>query len=268
MIFVRSALYNLYFWTVTAVMAIASLPIRFFLPDAALAYGKLWVRILLGGLPPLAGIRIAVTGRENLPETGPALIASQHQSAFDTLVWLTLVPRPAYVLKRELLKLPFFGPMVRPAGQIPIDRAGGASAVRSLLAEADRALAAGRQIIIFPEGTRVAPGKVGPLAPGIAALATHTGLPVIPVATDSGRLWARRGFFRRPGTIRIAIRPPLPPRLPRQELLARLRALYEAGPGEAPPKAAGTGSELVENSVESPSARFLGGQRNLFHSSD
>ncbi len=234
MILLRSVLYNLYFWTVSGVMAIGSLPIRFFLlpffPDAALAYGRIWVRALLGGLAPIAGIRIAVTGREHLPGSGPALIASQHQSAFDTLIWLTLVPRPAYVVKRELLRVPLFGPMLRPAGQIPIDRAGGAAAIRGLLAEAARALAAGRQIVIFPEGTRTAPGEVGRLQPGIAALATHTGLPVIPVATNSGRLWGRRGFRKRSGTIHVAIHPPLPPRLPRQALLARLAALYEARP--------------------------------------
>jgi 1-acyl-sn-glycerol-3-phosphate acyltransferase len=246
-ILLRSALYNFYFWTITAVMAVGSLPIRFFFPEAALAYGKIWVRAVLAGLAPLAGIRIAVTGREHLPAGGPALIASQHQSAFDTLVWLTLVPRPAYVVKRELLRLPLFGPMIRPAGQIPIDRAGGAAAIRSLLAASASALAADRQIVIFPEGTRVAPGAVGRLQPGIAALAAHTGLPVIPVATDSGRLWGRRGFRKRPGTIHIAIHPKLPPRLSRQALLAHLAALYQAGPEAAAPAPAA----LVENSVES-----------------
>jgi 1-acyl-sn-glycerol-3-phosphate acyltransferase len=150
--------------------------------------------------------------------------------------------------------------MLRPAGQIPVDRAGGAAAIRGLLADADRAIAAGSQIIIFPEGTRVRPGAVGRLQPGVAALAAHTGLPVIPVATDSGRSWGRRGFRKRPGTIHIAIHPPLPPRLPRQELLVRLGALYAAGPG--------TAAALVENSVESSAAGFADDDRNLSHSSD
>jgi 1-acyl-sn-glycerol-3-phosphate acyltransferase len=248
-ILVRSALYNLYFWTVTVAMALASLPIRFFAPNAALAYGKVWVRVLLAGLSPLVGIRIAVSGAEHLPKAGPALIASQHQSAFDTIVWLALVPRPAYVLKRELLRVPLFGPMVRPAGQIAIDRGGGAGAVRELLRDATRALAEHRQIIIFPEGTRVAPGRQGHLLPGVAALAAHTGLPVIPVATDSGRLWARRAFRKRPGTIHIAIYPPLPPGLSRVALLARLAELYAAGPEKA-------ASEPVDKSVESSSGAF------------
>ncbi len=260
MILLRSALYNLYFWTVTAAMALASLPVRFLFPGKALGFGKVWARAILGGLGPLAGVRLAVTGTEHLPAAGPALIASQHQSAFDTLVWLSLVPLPAYVVKRELLRVPFFGPMLRPSGQIPVDRAGGAAAIRGLLADADRAIAAGRQIIIFPEGTRVRPGAVGQLQPGVAALATHTGLPVIPVATDSGRSWGRRGFRKRPGTIHIAIHPPLAPRLPRQVLLARLGALYAAGPG--------TAAALVENSVEGSAPGFPGDHRNLSHSPD
>jgi 1-acyl-sn-glycerol-3-phosphate acyltransferase len=259
-ILLRSAVYNLYFWIVTAAMALASLPVRFLFPGKALAFGKVWVRALLGGLGPLAGVRLAVTGTEYLPAAGPALIASQHQSAFDTLVWLSLLSRPAYVVKRELLRVPFFGPMLRPAGQIPVDRAGGAAALRGLLAEADRAIAAGRQVIIFPEGTRMRPGAVGPLQPGVAVLAAHTGLPVIPVVTDSGRCWGRRGFRKRPGTIHIAIHPPLAARLPRQVLLARLGALYAAGPG--------SGRKLVENSVESSSAGFPGDHRNLSHSPD
>jgi len=229
MILLRSTLYNFYFWAITAGMALGSLPIRFFAPRSALAYGRLWGRALLAGLAPLAGIRIAVLGSEHLPKAGPALIASQHQSAFDTLVWLILVPRSAYVLKRELLHIPFFGPMLRLTGQIAIDRKGGASAIRQLLRDAERAEAEGRQIVIFPEGTRRAPGDVGPLQPGVAALAAHTGLPVIPVVTDSGRLWARRAFRKRPGTIHVAILPPLAPGLSRDTLLALLGELYRSG---------------------------------------
>ncbi|MGH7082300.1 MAG: lysophospholipid acyltransferase family protein, partial [Acetobacteraceae bacterium] len=98
MTILRSAIYHLYFWTITLVMAIGSLPVRLLAPQLALGYGKIWVRATFAGLQTLAGIRIAVTGAEHLPKEGPALIASQHQSAFDTLVWLLLVPRPAYIV--------------------------------------------------------------------------------------------------------------------------------------------------------------------------
>ncbi|MGH7079110.1 MAG: lysophospholipid acyltransferase family protein [Acetobacteraceae bacterium] len=229
MTILRSAIYHLYFWTITLVMAIGSLPVRFLAPQLALGYGKIWVRAAFAGLQPLAGIRIAVTGAEHLPKEGPALIASQHQSAFDTLVWLLLVPRPAYILKSELRRIPFFGPMLEPCGQIAVERGGGARAIRAMLRDASRAEAENRQIIIFPEGTRRAPGKVGPMQPGVAALTAHTGLPVIPVVTDSGLAWPRRSFLRRPGTIRIAILPPLPQGLSRRDLLGRLTELYQAG---------------------------------------
>ena len=111
-----------------------------------------------------------MSGREWLPAGGPALIASVHQSAFDTLVWLTLVPRCCYVLKQELLRIPLLGPLMGKTGMIAVDRAAGAGAMRHLLREADRAVREARQIVIFPEGTRGAPGRLLPLQPGVAAL--------------------------------------------------------------------------------------------------
>jgi 1-acyl-sn-glycerol-3-phosphate acyltransferase len=169
----------------------------------------------------ICGIRLEVRGMEHLPP-GPALLASRHQSAFDTLVWLTLVPSCCYVLKRELLRIPLFGPLIPLTGMIAIDRSGGASALRGLMREGVRAAREGRQIVIFPEGTRAAPGATLPLQPGIAALASSTGLPVIPVVTDSGRYWGRRAFRKHPGTIHIELLPPLPAGLRREELMRRL----------------------------------------------
>ena len=107
---------------------------------------------------------------------------------------------------------------------IPVDRNAGAAAMRELIRHAGAAAAAGRQIVIFPEGTRVAPGVPAKLHPGVAALAARTGLPVIPVATDSGHYWGRRAFRKRPGTIHIAILPPLPGGLPREAQMARMDA--------------------------------------------
>jgi len=256
MILLRSALYNLYFWAITIPMAFASLPIRIFAPRLALAYGRIWIRALFAGLGPLAGIRVSVTGADHLPQFGPALIASQHQSAFDTLIWMMLVPRPAYVLKRELTRIPLFGPMLRLSGQIAIDRSGGAGAMRRMLRDAARAKAENRQIVIFPEGTRRPPGDVGHLQPGIAALAAHTGLGVIPVVTDSGRCWPRRSFRKRPGIIRIAILSPLAPDLPRGAILERLTELYSAG------------VEAVGKSVGEVNDTLPSSHSDLLHSSD
>jgi 1-acyl-sn-glycerol-3-phosphate acyltransferase len=228
MIWLRSIAFNLWFYGVTVLVALLSLPVLLLHPRAARWVTRFWARLVLGGLRPICGISVVVTGRENLPLQGPALIASQHQSAFDTIIWFLLVPEAAYVLKKELGAIPIYGALSRKMGMIAVDRAAGAAAIRTLVKDAHRAVAAGQQIVIFPEGTRAAPGVVLPLHPGVAALASRTALPVIPVVTDSGSCWGRRAFRKMPGTIRVAILPPLPAGLPRAELMARLAALFAA----------------------------------------
>lgn len=194
-------------------------------PDRLLPYGQAWSRVLLGALRLFCGIDVVVEGIANLPPGG-VIIAAQHQSAFDTLVWFTLLDQPSYVLKQELTKLPILGPLLIPAGQIALDRTGGAKALRALTGQVKRAGAAGRQIVIFPEGTRVAPGQRVALQPGIVALARATHLPIIPVATNSGRCWGRNAFRKRPGTINIRVFPALPDGLDRPALLAALEAAF------------------------------------------
>jgi 1-acyl-sn-glycerol-3-phosphate acyltransferase len=194
------------------------------------------------GLAPIAGIRVVVTGLENLPTSGPALLASQHQSEFDTLIWMTLLPRPSYVMKRELTRIPLFGPLLVPAGMIPVDRAAGATALRQLLADTDAALKAGRQIVIFPEGTRVPPGQMVKLQSGIAAIAARRDMAVIPVATDSGRCWARGALGHRPGIIHVAIGPAIAAGTPRGQLMTAIETFWRRM------EAAGFGP--VDNPVE------------------
>jgi 1-acyl-sn-glycerol-3-phosphate acyltransferase len=177
MMLLRSAVFNLWFFGLTTVMALAALPLRAFAPQRAIPYARAWIRLVLAGLRILCGISYEVIGQEHLPSQGPALIASMHQSAFDTLVWALLAPRFAYVLKRELTRIPLFGPMLIVTGMIVVDRTAGASAVRALLRQADRAVAGGRQIVIFPEGTRITPGVQTALQPGVAALVTGDGEP-------------------------------------------------------------------------------------------
>jgi len=229
MIFLRSLLFAGWFYGLTTVMAFGTVPLRLFAPGRALGYARVWARLILGGLRLLCGISYSVTGLERLPPSGPALIASMHQSAFDTIVWELLAPRFAFVLKQELTRIPLFGAALLTAGMIAVDRAGGAAAVRGMLRDADRAVAGQRQILIFPEGTRVAPGVRAPLQPGVAALAARTGLPVIPVVTDSGHYWGRLAFRKYPGTIRIAILPPIEPGLRRAALMLRLETAFREG---------------------------------------
>ncbi len=232
MMLIRSSLFNLWFYLGTAAFAIASVAprpfARFLSPDWALRFGRCWARFVLSGLFPICGTRWIVEGGEHLPKDGPALIVSMHQSAFDTMIWFRLVPRPCYVLKLELTRIPMFGSMLRHVGTIAVDRDAGAAAVRALLKGSDAAVAERRQIVIFPEGTRTPPGAAAPLHPGYVAIAARSKLPIIPVTTDSGLFWGRRAFRKRPGTIRIEVHPPLPPGLSRQEMTERVEALFAA----------------------------------------
>lgn len=244
MIWLRSAAFNMWFYGITVVLALFGTVVQLGPSSWSRVISRCWARWVLAGLKPLCGITIAISGREHLPAAGPALIASQHQSAFDTMVWLVLAPAPAYVLKQELTRIPLFSVMIRKLAMIVVDRSAGAAAIRSLLRGADAAVAQGRHIVIFPEGTRAAPGTSLPLHPGIAALATRTGLPVIPVVTDSGLRWGRRAFRKLPGVIHVAIQPPLPIGLPRAVLMERLAALYAGG------------VDAVGNSVDSTASGF------------
>ena len=222
MIMLRSALFNLVFFVVTFVLTVAATVVRWVAPQHVLKMAMLWARVTVACARSICGVRVEVTGLERIPP-GAALIASRHQSAFDTFVWMTLLPRCCYVLKQELLRIPLFGKLIIGSRMIAIDRGAGSAALRALLREGDRAMREARQFVIFPEGTRSEPGNVRELQPGVAALAARTNLPVIPVATDSGRCWGRRAFRKRPGVIRIIIGEPIPPTLHRQDLMLSLR---------------------------------------------
>ncbi|HVZ09852.1 lysophospholipid acyltransferase family protein [Rhodopila sp.] len=221
MVLLRSILFNIVFFTITFLLTFVAEAMRLRGPAHGLVVPMFWARLNLRLLRWICGIRVEVTGLENVPP-GAALIASRHQSAFDIFVWLTLVPKCCYVLKRELLRIPLFGPLMLHAGMIAVDREAGGAALRSLLREGERAVREQRQIVIFPEGTRAPPGRIGSLQPGIAALAARLGQPVIPVSTNSGLFWGRRAFRKRPGVIRIVIGEPIPASTPRAALMRSL----------------------------------------------
>jgi 1-acyl-sn-glycerol-3-phosphate acyltransferase len=225
MILLRAIAFNVFFFGLTTVMGIAGLFLRVFARHRIFGFARFWATLVIAGARRICGIRVVVTGLHHLPD-GAALLASQHQSAFDTLIWMLLLPAPSYVVKHELTRIPLFGKLLVPAGMIPVDRGAGAAALRSLLRATRAAGKAGRQIIIFPEGTRVAQGMRVPLQPGIAAIAAHLDLPVVPVATDSGRCWGRRAFLKYPGDIHIAVGTPIPAGLPRPELLAAIETSW------------------------------------------
>jgi 1-acyl-sn-glycerol-3-phosphate acyltransferase len=224
----RAACYWAYFMLVLLVFGLAGVPVRMFARKRALGLAKAWTGAALAGLQPICGITIEITGLEHLPRSGAALLASQHQSEFDTLVWLRLLTLPSYVMKQELTRIPLFGPLLVPAGMIPVDRSGAAGALRRLVQECMAARDAQRQIVIFPEGTRVPAGQRVELQPGIVAIAARLGLPVYPVATDSGRHWAHGRLAKYPGTIHIAIGPPILPGAARKALLTGIEAHWRS----------------------------------------
>lgn len=230
MMILRSVLFNVFFFGTTFLLTLFGTIVRFVAPHRVLDVARLWAFTILAGLRAICGIRLQVFGREHLDRPGALLIASRHQSAFDTLVWLTLLPRCAYVLKRELLRIPLFGPLIPLGGMIAVDRSGGASALRGLVKEGERAAKEERQIVIFPEGTRAEPGKPMPLQPGVAALAVRTGLPVIPAVTDSGLCWGRRAFRKKQGTIHIRVLDPIQSGDGRHVLMQQLEAALSCDP--------------------------------------
>ena len=220
-ILIRSAIFALVFYTGT-VVAVSTAFITALAGKGPLRRHALcWAAFHRWCARWILGIRSRVEGR--LPE-GPHLYAAKHQSMYETLELLLIVGDPAVVLKRELADIPLFGRIAKMAGVIPVDRAGSAKALRRMMRAAAAARDGGRSILIFPEGTRVAPGERPPLQPGFAGLYKQLRLPVVPVALDSGEIWPRNSFRKRPGVVTVRIGAPVPPGLPRAEIEARVHA--------------------------------------------
>ena len=227
MIWLRSCIFNALFMTVTAFCAVIGTALLPFHSRYTRKFIRYWARCIVWLLRIICGIRLRVTGLEHVAP-GAAIIASKHQSAFDTFVWPTLLEPTSYVMKRELLNLPFWGRVARHTGAVPVDRDGGGAALRGMVRDAKRVLDEERPLVIFPEGTRSAPGERLPYQPGVAALVMSSGAPCYPVATNSGQHWGRRAFHKRPGVISISIMPALPAGLARKPLMETLEAQIEA----------------------------------------
>lgn len=212
----RSLLFNLlfFFWGVTYFTL--CLPVLLVSSRATFLVARIWVRGVLWLLAVICNLRYQVRGQENLPD-GPALIASKHQSAWETLIFAALIDHPCVVMKRELTWIPLFGWYCLRSGIIAINRSAGSSALRKMLKQAKRTIAEGRSIVVFPEGTRVPLGQQRPYQPGISALYKSLSVPVVPVALNSGRFWGRRTFLKRPGCITLEFLPVIEPGLSRQD---------------------------------------------------
>lgn len=227
MILIRSILFNLCFFGWSLLSSFLFAPLFLFSVGAAQKVGKPWARVTLWLARIICGINYEIRGREYLTDE-PVICASKHQSAWDTLIFLTLYKNcPAYVLKRELLRIPFWGWYLWRMQMIAIDRSAGASSIKNLLKQARAVLAAGRPIVIFPEGTRTKPGARPHYHPGIVALYSQLGVPVVPIALNSGVFWGKNAFLKRPGTIILQFLPPIPPGLDKNEFRIQLEQKIE-----------------------------------------
>ncbi len=180
-----------------------------------------WARFQVFMLKHLCGLDYRVEGREHLPR-GAAIILAKHQSAWETIAFQEIFPAQTWVLKRELLWIPLFGWALALLRPIAIDRRAGRRAIEQVIEQGRERLQSGIGVVVFPEGTRTPPGRRGRYAMGGAVLAAETGYPVVPVAHNAGSFWPRRGFLKRPGTIRVVIGPVIDPRGKTAEDIRRL----------------------------------------------
>ncbi len=227
MLRLRSLAFNIAFYAWTVGLTLATLPFYFFVSqERSMDVVRLWSRGMLWLLRVLAGTTYEVRGLDNLP-AGGALIACKHQSTWETLALVPILTNPTYVMKEELARIPVFGAYTVKAGMIHLDRKGKTAALRALAERARQEIAKGRQVIMFPEGTRRAPGAPPDYQTGIALLYKTLGVPVVPAALNSGLYWPRRQIDHHPGTIILEFLPAIPAGLDSRSFLSRLESTVE-----------------------------------------
>lgn len=189
------------------------------------AIAKVWLFVIDWMVRRVCGISFVVKGE--LPKP-PVILAVQHQSAWETIILTHMLDVPAIVLKKELLTIPVFGKYLRDVGMVPIDRKAARDALEQIRKASEKAIADQRYVIIFPEGTRVKYGEKGRIRSGVLPLYEAHVAPMVPVTLDSGRLWPRNSFLKKPGVVTLTFHPPLATNLSREELIAKLESLYYA----------------------------------------
>jgi 1-acyl-sn-glycerol-3-phosphate acyltransferase len=224
----RSALYSLLQLIITPlyfVIILASFPLS---PHSRYRITSGWAHLMLFLLRVICGIRYRVIGAEHIPQT-PGIVLSKHQSAWETLAFQEIFPPQVWVLKKELLLVPFFGWGLAMTSPIAIDRSSKKAALKQIVSQGKDRLKRGFWIVVFPEGTRIAPGEKGRYGIGGAWLATHTGAPVVPVAHNAGRFWGKNALIKLPGTITVSIGAPIDPTgMEPGDLNARVESWIEA----------------------------------------
>jgi len=226
MLYFRSAIFLIWFLTISIVIHILALPTLALPWRFAQGAARVWGNLVLWGLRVFCNLTYEVRGN-HAAATRPVLVAAKHFSMWETITLVSLLPRPVFVMKRSLMRLPLYGWYSRRAGMIAVDREGGAAELRRMVAGAQRALAQGRPIVIFPEGTRKAPGDPPDYKPGVAGLYGQLGVPCVPVALNSGLYWTAGGLLKRPGTIVVEFLEPIPPGLRPRDFMALLEERIE-----------------------------------------
>ena len=223
----RSVVFALVFYITTALFLLLGIWLLLGPRSWAMQGLKLHGQTCVWLLKVICGTRLEVRGRENLPD-GPCLVVAKHQSAWDTFGLIPLFADPAIVLKDELKWIPVYGWFCLKFEHILVKRDKASAALKQLLADAKEKVGERRQVVIFPEGTRTAPGVPPDYKPGYIALYEGLGVPCVPLALNSGLFWPRRSLMRYPGTIVVEILPPIAPGLPRKEVRQRVESLIEA----------------------------------------
>ena len=226
LLIVRSVAFNILFYLNLVLHVVAAIPTYALPRRAFMAMAQSWGHTSNWLLRVVAGTSFEVRGLEKIPP-GALLVAAKHQSVWETFTLLTLFDDPAYIFKRELQWIPVFGWYAIKSRMIPVDRGARGGAMAGMIARAQEEFAQGRQIIIFPEGTRTAPGAPPAYKSGVAQLYAACGVPCLPIALNSGLYWPRRKFLRYPGRIVLEVLDPIPPGLSRDAFMARLERAIE-----------------------------------------
>ena len=222
MVLVRSILFNVLFYLNLGVLLLAAI-VTLLLPRKAILYmAMLWGRISVFLLRVICNTKVEVRGIEKLPK-GPLIVAAKHQSTWETFALLWLFDDFTFIVKRELMLIPLFGWFMWKGRMVPVDRGAGAQALAAMTDLARAEIRSGRQLVIFPEGTRRPPGAPPRYKYGVVHLYAEVGVPCVPIALNSGLFWPRRALTRMPGTIVVEILDPIPPGLGKDEFFARLQ---------------------------------------------
>jgi 1-acyl-sn-glycerol-3-phosphate acyltransferase len=227
LIFLRSLVYNVLFYALLVFWILVALPTFLMPPRAFMVVAKAWSRSSVWLMGAICGTKVEYRGLDKIPG-GPLIVASKHQSMWETFALLQFFDSPLFIYKRELKWIPFFGWYLMKSKMIGIDRGAGGRALLNMTRRAGAEVRAGRQLIIFPEGTRTPVDAPPNYKTGIAQIYVDCGVACLPVALNSGLFWPRRTFMRYPGTLVVEFLDPLPPGLKRREFIERVSTVIEA----------------------------------------